>query len=374
LRVVVTASNSAGSASATSAATGVVALTVTSSSSSSVCSAGSLAACPASYFTGPLGSRNLLPAKPGAFLIDEYGGYGTSWDQTKAGILQRQQDMGRGFDGIHVHYGGDGSYLGIANCIASDRVSARPPDWIHGLGAFPVVTWMPNRTIADVNAGLVDPCFRAVADHFKSFGFPVMLRIWNEFDLSFVTWHACGQSFIDAWRRVVGIFRQQGATNVGFWWTPEEGVDRTCVNNSYPGDAYVDWVGSDSYNTCYVGEGGCWSTPYHSGWAAFAELFNYQGLSFKSQHDLWGPRKPFVVGETNTVYDPNNPNRKGDWYGAIPAAAQSMPYLRGISFYDQDVSAVEGPRNNYRVDYPTSNPNVYSGFKKMAAHPWFNTR
>jgi hypothetical protein len=48
-----------------------------------------------------------------------------------------------------------------------------------------------------------------------------------------------------------------------------------------------------------------------------------------------------------------------------------MRYLRGVSFYDADVSAVEGPRNNFMVDYPTSDPAVYAGFVEMARDRWF---
>ena len=64
-----------------------------------------MSSCPASYFSGPLGNNNLIPARPGAFLLEEYGGIGTSWAQTQAAVLQRQQDIGRKFDGIGFHYG-----------------------------------------------------------------------------------------------------------------------------------------------------------------------------------------------------------------------------------------------------------------------------
>src|SRR5439155_516589 len=125
MRVTVTASNSAGSASGTSAATAVVTslgppslvsapvvsgTTQQGQTSAPQCSRTSLSSCPASYFTGPLGNNNLIPTKPGAFLIDEYGGIGTSWAQKQAGVLQRQQDLGRKFDGVGFHYGGSDSW------------------------------------------------------------------------------------------------------------------------------------------------------------------------------------------------------------------------------------------------------------------------
>ena len=90
-------------------------------------------------------------------------------------------------------------------------------------------------------------------------------------------------------------FKTRGADNVGFWWCPNEGVRRDTIIKSYPGDAYVDWVGSDWYNWQYVGDGG-WSTPLHPGWAEFGELFDYKtdgnGNPLPSQHDTWDPGSP----------------------------------------------------------------------------------
>ena len=116
-----------------------------------------------------------------------------------------------------------------------------------------------------------------------------------------------------------------------------------------------------------------WSTPLHPGWAEFWEMWDYANDG--SMHDRYGPRKPFVPAETGTVYDPNaSSTKKGNWFRAIPAAAKKMEYLRGISFFDSDVSAIQGPNSNFKVDYPTTNSDVYAGFKRMAMDPWFNTR
>lgn len=336
---------------------------------------------PASYFTGPLGTRNILPAKQGAFLIDYYGGVGTSWDQYKVGVAQREQQIGRKFDGLHVHYAGDETYMGVPNCIAPGLIPLRMEEWIVSRGSFPCVVWNPKQTLAAVNSGSFDQGLRNVADHFKSYPFRIMLRLWTEFDNPSLPFNPkTGQDFIDAWRRVVRVFQEQGATNVGFWWVPNEGYVRTTVLKSYPGDAYVDWVGSDWYNWCaHSGDPNCYSTPYHAGPATFAEIFDYDpggpdNPLLVSQHDQWGPRKPFVIGETNTILDTTAPSSwKGDWYRAIPTAAKKMEWLRGISIYDCDVTAAEGPKTNFRVDAPTSNPDPLAGFKAWAADPWFNT-
>jgi len=300
----------------------------------------------------------------------------------QAGVLQREQDMGRKFDGIGFQYGASDSWGGVYGMTDPTYFTPRIEQWVHDNGSFPAITWTPNYTIAQMNNGAADAIWAKAANYWKTYSFPIMLRPFMEFDNPVLAYAAvpdaangnvnsCGAPFIAAWQRMVRVFQQNGATNVGFWWTPEEGVTRTCVNISYPGDAYVDWVGSDWYNTCLVGNTNQWCTPLHSGWASFAEIFNYGSAS---QHALWGPRKPFVIGETATWYDSNYPSYKGAWFAAIPAAAKNMLYLRGIEFYDQDVSSVEGALSNFRVDYPTSTTSAYTGFKQMAADPWFNTK
>jgi hypothetical protein len=114
--------------------------------------------------------------------------------------------------------------------------------------------------------------------------------------------------------------------------------------------------------------------PLHPG-RRHSESFNYTALGSTavSQHDLWGPHKPFVICETGTWNDSQYPTSNGNWFRGIPSAAKKMLYLRGVSFYDVDVSGPEGRLNNFRVDYPTSDTSAYAGFKQMAADPWFNT-
>ena len=314
---------------------------------------------PASYYTGPLGQRNPLPSKTGAFLLTWAGSTGCDWACIKAQIAEREQATGRRFDGIGNAW--------------RPHESERVEQWIHDRGSLPIITWNVGSP-QDVISGARDSAIIEFANYLKAYNFIVMVRLFHEFDLPHTSYHACGDTFIAQWRRVVDVFRQQGVTNVGFWWSPTEGANRACVEGSYPGDSYVDWVGTDGYNWVYVGEDK-WATPMHSGWAEFSEIFDYPpGPGYQSYYSQYGPRKPFIVGETGTVYDTNLPSKKGDWFRNIVPAAKQMQHLTGIMFFDQDVSSVEGSKHNWLVDYPRSNPDVYAGFVAMARDPHFNTR
>ena len=321
----------------------------------------SVATYPASYFTGPLGRRNPVPAKHGAFLILQPMTYGCSWKCVKARVAERERATGRKFDGIaNAWRPNDPSY---------ERVER----WVHKRGSIPIIAgYSPGGSPAEIGSGARDARIVRFARYIKQFNFVVMIRMFHEFDLAGWAHHACGATFIDMWRRVVNVFKQEGVSNAGFWWSPTEGANRSCIASSYPGDEYVDWGGSGWYNWCHVNNSNCWSTPLHSGWAEFNELFNYPpGPGYQNQHDVWGPRKPFIVGETNTVHDGNYPSKKGDWYRNVPRAAREMEYLRGVMVYDSDVSAVEGPNANFEVD---SSSSAYQGFIELARDPFFNTR
>lgn len=67
--------------------------------------------------------------------------------------------------------------------------------------------------------------------------------------------------YIQAWRRVVTIFRSQGVRNVIYTWQMTAWAFRASPSDPryagrwYPGDDYVDSVGADAYNWGVCGEG-----------------------------------------------------------------------------------------------------------------------
>jgi hypothetical protein len=344
--------------------------------------------CPASYFTGPLGRNNIVPDGKGALLMDQYGRAGDTWSMKRVGFAGREQLVGRKFDGIQIQYWGGGSWQGVNGMEDPATYQPKQEQWAKDEGAkFVAVSWNPDFTIEQINNGEADEIWTKVAKYWKSFDpLPIMLRTFIEFNVPYPKYSvmpiadngnidSCGAPFQNAWKRMVHIFQQNGATNVGFWFNPQEEVTQ-CVIDSYPGDQYVDWVGSDAYSGCVVGEASCWVGPLHPGWSSFSELFDYRGTCASGPckpnvHDTFGPRKPFVIGETGTRYDTDHPAAKGDFYSSVSPGARSMKYLRGICFFDEDVSAVE-PTNNWMVDHPKSDPHVFDRFKQLAHDPWFN--
>ncbi|HZG34335.1 MAG TPA: Ig-like domain-containing protein [Gaiellaceae bacterium] len=325
---------------------------------------------PASYFTGPLGSRNILPPTAKGTLIGTMtGGVGLPWQEGWKLTLAREAAIGRQFDLYHIHsgspsggcwYAPEGPFQRVLDGKPLERV-------IADKGGVPVLSWHPGFTVDQAAAGQADDCFRQFARSAKAYGGIVMLRAFWEWNIPGMAWGTQSpQSMITAWRRMVDIIRSEGATNVGFFYCPDEGYRKLAVDG-YPGDAYVDWVGSDAYNHNRTD---VWHSPMGTGWGEFWQIFYHTPAV--SLHNQLGSRKPFVIGETGTPEDPAVAGRKGNWHrNAGTFIRDNMPNLKGYIYFDIDASKVEHSTYNWRLD--TSGSSM-DGFGAMARMPHFNTR
>lgn len=118
-------------------------------------------------------------------------------------------------------------------------------------GAIPLVTMGlgSGMTLEDVTDGSQDATIKKWAQAAKAWGKPFLFAPWWEMN---GTWYAWGRSpeFIAAWRHFHDLVVEQGATNVTWTWVVNSIWSDPESNPSpyYPGDAYVDWIGLDSYN------------------------------------------------------------------------------------------------------------------------------
>jgi hypothetical protein len=129
------------------------------------------------------------------------------------------------------------------NATAMNATNAR--------GAIPLVT-MPlgsGVTLAEVAAGKKDTAIKQWALAAKQWGHPFLFGPWWEMNGG---WYLWGRSteFVKAWRRFHDVVVAAGATNVTWTWiTNAIWYDPLSDPTPYyPGNAYVDWAGIDSYN------------------------------------------------------------------------------------------------------------------------------
>jgi hypothetical protein len=173
------------------------------------------------------------------------------------------------------------------------------------------------------------------AQRVRDYGAPINVTFTHEPEASSNTDMGTATDFVAAWRKWVSVFRAQGATNAKYLWILTDyafglgSTDRRQAVKWYPGDAYVDGIGSDAYNwfTCRSGSA--------IGWLSLREILEPQ-RQFGLQH----PGKELWVTEYGSVEDPATPGRKAQWYRDAQALFKTPEFAvyHGVSLYEFDSS------------------------------------
>jgi hypothetical protein len=131
-------------------------------------------------------------------------------------------------------------------------------------GSVAMITWEPwltefkknNKSVAantktdlrSIARGEYDDYIHEWAQEAVVYGKPFFLRFAHEMNNPQYPWSdAAGnlpKDFIDAWKHVYRIFKEEGAKNVIFVWSPK-GI---MPDEFYPGGEYVDWLGAGVFN------------------------------------------------------------------------------------------------------------------------------
>lgn len=260
----------------------------------------------------------------------------------------------------------DGAYLGVAVPDAPDDIPAvesfaaaagKPAalvmwfvDWrtefpseaverFADRGTIPVLTWepttaeagsedveLPEYRLAAIIGGQHDDYIRQFARDARDTCRPVMVRFAAEMNGN---WHPWSEGvngnrpgeYVQAWRHVHDIFRDEGATNVTWAWNPNVvgGTAATPLAGLYPGDEYVDWVGADGYN---------WGTlvPPWSRWMSFAEVFDQTLAELAALTS-----RPVMIGEFASTPEGGD---KAAWIADMYAAIEARPAIRAFIWFE----------------------------------------
>ena len=137
---------------------------------------------------------------------------------------------------------------------------------IYKNNALPMISWEPwasDFVISDslpelkneknilqyIKSGDFDNYVKKFANYLKAFNKPVFLRFAHEFDNPFYPWSTTGgnspEDFKEAWIHIYNIFEDCGSDNVVWVWNPWK---TETMQNYFPGNDYVDWVGITGLN------------------------------------------------------------------------------------------------------------------------------
>jgi endoglucanase len=223
-----------------------------------------------------------------------------------------------------------------------------------------------------INAGQADARITAVAQGIRSVGSLVLLEPGWEMngDWAFA-WQGVangGQAgpakYAAAWRHVVTLFRQAGATNVRWVFNPNVGNAMTHTAsgagnwnwyaNYYPGDAYVDYVGAHGFNG---------PTVWNTAWQDFGTMTDGAGAD-RMLSDLAAryPAKPIIIGEFAS--QEGAAGQKAQWITDAYAKMRANPRVVGAVWFNANKEA------DWRVE---SSPASLQAFQAAMAQPGVQT-
>lgn len=236
---------------------------------------------------------------------------------------------------------------------------------VAGRGALPEITWepwdfraglhQPDYALARIVDGTHDGYITRWAEGAKAYAGPLLLRFGHEMNGRHYPWseqvngNGPGQ-YVEAWRHVVDIFRGVGATNVAWIWSPVvSSAGTTPLEQLYPGDGYVDWVGVDGYN------GGS-ALPW-GGWQSFSRIFD----ATLTELAAITTAKPVMVAETASV---ERGGSKAAWITDFFAQLARHPEIKGFVWFNHDkeadwrIQSSEAAREAFAAGVATLRPDV----------------
>lgn len=214
-------------------------------------------------YTGPVASP-----KPGSTLL---GIAPTLFTNNSALGVNFQANIGTiNTMTCYIDNGGGGTHwsgiAGYAGFIASQFTNPLSTSVIP-LISLPMANTLDDATNAaafsSINAGTYDSYITAMANVFKTAGFPILyVRPGWEMNLPTVTWlwgigsasgaatgptAALGTAFQNAFQRIYGLLHAVTGISVKVIWCPSSGWNiGTGTSSCYPGDAFVDVIAIDA--------------------------------------------------------------------------------------------------------------------------------
>ncbi|WP_164821807.1 glycoside hydrolase family 26 protein [Paenibacillus koleovorans] len=227
----------------------------------------------------------------------------------------------------------------------------RTAERIKALDGAIQIGWEPRYGLDDVKD---DEYVRRFAREAKEAGLPVFLRYASEMNGSWVPWYDEPKKFIEKFRLIHDIMEQE-APNVAMVWSPNFWPPDT-IDDYYPGDEYVDWVGFSLYNS-----------PYTNG---KEQLFGSVIDTFAPLYDRYS-HKPIMIAEgaiahthlpTNTAYPTWGETQLAYMYGLLP---RMFPQVKGITYFN--FSRAQAQRTNAEFVYDIGENMYMDGiYRRMA--------
>lgn len=282
-------------------------------------------------------------------------------------------------------------WSGFTNLYATPNGSNNWANEVSGRGSLPLMLWQPydpdgidchsgapyfanlrKYSAREVASGAFDTYIRNWATEVAAFKKPILFRTMHELNAErkltsqspcdyATAWDASltidgvvvntPADVIAAWRHIVTIFREQGATNAKWVWsvlswesTNFGGNNSIALTDIYPGDDYVDWIGIE----CYIFSGDPWSACTDKAHGIYNEVTSL------------APNKPLMIAEMGAYQSNTGLDKKPDWIteSLDPARENSIfkkfPKVKAILYWHDNRSEYSDLSINSSVDSENS--------------------
>ena len=271
------------------------------------------------------------------------------------------------------------------NWYAGRRFPLETATWIREAGSVPYIRLMmrsdavqgdtePVFTLQRIIDGDFDDDLRAWGRAARDFGSPLIAEFGTEVNGEWFSWNgvwngggALGgygepdepdgpERFRDAYRHIIGLTHEVGAHNITWVFhanggdVPDEEWNR--LENYYPGDEWVDWIGVSVYGA---------QTPIEDVWPTFRDQMDavYPRLATLS------PGKPIVLLEFGVAAR----NPLGDQAVWAEAALDDLTRLRwprliGFSWWNEFWQNDDNPKHDTTMRVQ-DNPQLAAVFRRL---------
>jgi hypothetical protein len=228
-------------------------------------------------------------------------------------------------------------------------------------GSVPVIIWQPADparierplyTYSKIARGDFDCYLRRFAEAVADIEGPVILRFAHEFDGYWFAWGMgrftnTPKSFVRAWRHIWDIFRGPDglAPNARFLWSPNGCPCPEQMEELFPGDQYVDYLGMTAFNW------GAWQRVDGKPrpWIQLDTIVERRLGGFANL-----PFKPVIITETGSTHRGGN---KARWITrGYTALLERFPQVLAVMYFNVDISALGDPnaQENWLLTLPRS--------------------
>jgi hypothetical protein len=211
----------------------------------------------------------------------------------------------------------DGGYLTFTSKFGT---RTEQDDFFNG--RIPIYSWNCGPSNAQIASGAYDDSIRLQADSVRTYAWPVFVRYMWDPDLPASQLGRSGcydkatddpdgtfspTQYVAAWQHIHAIFVQEGAVNAVFVWSiSSAGKNSTAY---YPGDASVDWVGMDAFDSS--------GTPFATTFAPTYGLISAYG-------------KPMMICATGATA-----TEQSAFFSGSPATLETeFPLVKAFVYYD----------------------------------------